>query len=516
LKIDGYIRVSRVNGRGGENFISPKVQREKIRDYARLHGHKVVRWHEDLDQPGSRNGRPGFQAAIERVETGKTDGIAVAKLDRFARSVADAAGAIRRIRDAGGELVSVEDNFDSSTPMGKFAMHMLLALGELELDRIRENWSNAQRYAVERGVHIASKTPTGYKRTHDGLLEPDERAAAAVTKIYAARARGASYAELAQLLEEHGVRGPYRNRHWTTAAVAKLLRNPVYLGEARSGRHRKANAHKALVTRETWDAVQATTSPSRPRSSEGALLAGLLRCAGCRYLMKPDSMRDRDGERLRIYRCRGDHAAGRCPAPTSVLGRVIEPYVEEHFLAALEPGGVLVRGESSDDEREQIRAGAKAARRELEAYVENTPASIDPEAYRAGVEKRQQALDEALAAEAALPAEGASAWEEIGDKDIRALWATLEIAEKREWLADGYDAIIVRRGRNGIEDRVLPLTKGTAPDDLPRRGLRLPLASFPWPDEMPADAGEALGKSGKDAGLDRAPRRGRKRPRVAA
>jgi hypothetical protein len=92
----------------------------------------------------------------------------------------------------------------------------------------------------------------------------------------------------------------------------------------------------------------------------------------------------------------------------------------------------------------------------------------------------------------------------------------MDVAEKREWLADGLDAIIVRRGRNGIEGRVLPLWKGSAPDDLPRRGLRLPLASFPWPDESPADAGEALGQSREDSSLDRPSRRGRHRPRVTA
>jgi site-specific DNA recombinase len=515
MKIDGYIRVSRVNGRNGESFISPRVQREKIQSYARLHGHKVVRWHEDLDRPGSRNDRPGFQTAIDRVEAGKTDGIAVAKLDRFARSVADAAGAIRRIRDAGGELISVEDNFDSSTPMGKFAMHMLLALGELELDRIRENWSNAQRYAVERGVHIASRSPTGYRRGRDGRLQCDERSATAVHDVFTARANGASYQKLARLLEDRGVRGPYRNRHWTVTAVQKLLRNPVYLGEARSGRHRNPTAHKALVDRVTWDAVQGVRTTTKARPREGALLAGLLRCAGCRYALKPDSMRDRDGSQIRMYRCRGDHAAGRCPAPTSVLGRVIEPYVEERFLAALETGGALVRGESSDDERETIHAAVQAARRELEAYIENTPASIDPDAYRAGTEKRQHELDAALAAEAALP-EGASLQEKIGDQDVRELWKSMDVAEKREWLADGLDAIIVRRGRNGIEGRVLPLWKGSAPDDLPRRGLRLPLASFPWPDESPADAGEALGQSREDSSLDRPSRRGRHRPRVTA
>src|SRR5918995_1476244 len=175
MNIDGYIRVSRVGGRGGGTFISPATQREKIEKFAELHGHRVVRWHEDLDQPGSKAARPGFQAALARVEAGETEGIVVAKLDRFARSVADAAVAIRRVRDADGQLVSVEDNFDSSTPMGRFAVNMLLSLAELELERIRDSWATAQEHAVRRGVHVASRCPTGYQRRKDGRLEPHPR-----------------------------------------------------------------------------------------------------------------------------------------------------------------------------------------------------------------------------------------------------------------------------------------------------------------------------------------------------
>jgi site-specific DNA recombinase len=488
LKIDGYIRVSRVNGRGGENFISPRVQREKIQAFAKLHGHKVVAWHEDLDEPGSKNTRPGFQAAIARVEAGKTDGIAVAKLDRFARSVADAAAAIRRIREAGGELLSVEDNFDSSTPMGKFAMHMLLALGELELDRIRENWSTAQRLAVERGVHIASRTPTGYRRGKDGRLEPVKREAAAVAEVFRGRASGASYSELASLLEKKKIVGPYENKHWTTAAVSKLLRNRVYLGEARSGRFTKKDAHPAIVSEQEWQAAQGARSVAPLRSGEGALLAGLLRCAGCRYVMKPDTMRNGKGETLRTYRCRGDHAAGRCPERSSVLAHVIEPWVEEHYFAALGPRGVLARNEPARRDVKKARRVLEQAERELEAWV-NEPGllSLDRELYLSGLKSRQAACDQAREALAALS--GPEDELELPDQvELRKLWPSLPIDERRRFLAGSIDAIMLRQGRV-LDERTLVLFRGETPDDFPARGRRVPLASFSWPDDRPEPVG---------------------------
>ena len=216
LQLDAYIRVSRVGGRSGESFISTAAQRERIAKFADAKGFRIAEWHEELDQPGSRADRPKLQEALSRIDTGATGGIIVAKLDRFARSVADAAIAIRRIHEAGGQLVSVEDGFDSTTPMGRFATNMILALAELELGRIRESWATAQEHAVRRGVHVASRAPTGYVRGSDRRLELDSLAAPAIAAAFEARAGEASLKEVAAGLMKRGVVGPYGNEHWTS------------------------------------------------------------------------------------------------------------------------------------------------------------------------------------------------------------------------------------------------------------------------------------------------------------
>jgi DNA invertase Pin-like site-specific DNA recombinase len=106
MRLIGYVRVSRVAGREGESFISPDVERERIDKYAQAQDHRVAAWQEDLDQPGSRYERPGFQLALEAVERGEAEGIAVVALDRFARSVPDAAIALKRLEAAGGTLIA--------------------------------------------------------------------------------------------------------------------------------------------------------------------------------------------------------------------------------------------------------------------------------------------------------------------------------------------------------------------------------------------------------------------------
>jgi hypothetical protein len=90
LRLVGYVRVSDVGGRSGASFISPAAQRERIAAWCSLYDAHLQHVFEELDQSGGRTDRPLLLNAIERVERGLSDGIIVAKLDRFGRSFKDA------------------------------------------------------------------------------------------------------------------------------------------------------------------------------------------------------------------------------------------------------------------------------------------------------------------------------------------------------------------------------------------------------------------------------------------
>src|SRR6266571_632907 len=247
-RLDGYVRVSRVAGREGDSFISPEVQREKIEAWAKLHDAQIVEWHEELDESGAKRERPLFQEALARCERGETGGIIVARLDRFARSAVDALGSIKRLNEAGARLVSVEDNFDGSTPMGRFAIGILTLIAELELERIKESWETAVREAIGRGVYISGRVPAGYNKDEAGRLQPVEPDASIIAEAFRKRATGASWRDLAAFLEENGVFPSTGNKHWSTVGVSSLLKNPAYLGEARQGRIVNPHAHEPIVT----------------------------------------------------------------------------------------------------------------------------------------------------------------------------------------------------------------------------------------------------------------------------
>jgi DNA invertase Pin-like site-specific DNA recombinase len=469
----GYIRVSKVAGRSGESFISPKVQRERIEAVAAAGGHRIVRWFEDLDQSGAKSDRPGFQQCLTLIEAGELDGMVVAKLDRFSRSIANAVDALRRIDAAGGAFISAEDSLDTSTPMGRFALHMMLAIAELEWERRRESWEVARSNAVARGVHIASRTPTGYDKGEDGRLVANEYAER-VAGAFRLKAGGASWAEIRRSME--GVPTPYGSVMWADRSLSHLLSNRVYLGEARSGEFVNAGAHEAVIDEGTFQLAQRKEQKASRRGGP-SLLTGLLRCAGCRYCLKPDSMKPKyEGERIRAYRCRGTRAAGKCQSPASTLARVVEPFVVGQFLARFSDVGERQVADDSEARAAAMEVATATAQRDAFLSLDIADAAL----AQTELNRRQERLDAALAHHASLLLP-----EALDMSMMVETWPDLMVDEKRELLAAGIGAVFLRRslnrGPSPIEDRVLILWAGEEPDGLPGPGRRnLPLESFNW------------------------------------
>lgn len=478
MRLDGYIRVSRVGKREGPSFISPDLQRQRIEGLAAAGGHEVVRWHTDLDESGTKAERPGFVEALARVERRDTEGIAVAKLDRFARSVADCAAAVKRIQVADGVLLSAHEAIDTSGAFGRFVLNVMSAMAELEVERIRENWEAAREAAVARGVHVSSKVPTGYRRGEDGrlIVVPD----VPIREVFRLKADGGSWRDIGKLLEDAGVRTPYGATRWQAGSLRRLLMNRVYLGEARSGEFTLRDAHPALISEADWQAAQFAGVKS-VNGFGGALLSGLLRCAGCGYILKADTMRDRKGVKRRMYRCR-DHATGECTGRASVLGSVVEPWVVERFFAEF-PRLQASAIESS----EEIAAAEERvvdAERELVLYRDTPIAGIGQELWAEGMRARALGLEEAHRELAEARSKAASA-NMPSVTELRSMWPDLTIADQREVLSGSIDAVFIRRcdRRNApVSERTLILWTGTAPDDLPGPGKRSRIRPFVWPD----------------------------------
>jgi DNA invertase Pin-like site-specific DNA recombinase len=335
VPLDGYVRVSKVGGRTGERFISPDVQEEQIRAYATARGYTIDVVFHELDRSGTTFDRAILQQALDRIESRESGGLIVARLDRFARSALEALEAIARIQQAGGEFISVEDGLDSSTPFGKAMMTILLALAELEVGRVRENWYFAQAHAVLRGVHVTGRPPFGYRRGPTGRLEPIPAQAQHLRHAYVRRGFGDLLGEITTGLNKAGV----RDDHGTPISLPRIhyvLRNPVYMGEARCGELINPSAHPALVSRSLWLAAQDPRTHTQFNRNVKTLLAGLLDCGGCGLPLKRLPLTDRNPawfpEARFVYGCRSQPGPLRCRSRTFIADSLIEPYVVEAFF----------------------------------------------------------------------------------------------------------------------------------------------------------------------------------------
>lgn len=489
MKLDAYIRVSRVAGREGDAFISPKVQRKRIHMWANTGGHRIERWVEDLDQPGSRVDRPGLSEVMARVESGHVQGVVVAKLDRFARSVVDLAGLIERIRTAGGSLFTVAEGIDTRGPTGKLIADILGAIAEWELGRIRDNWQVARAAAVERGVHISGRVPVGYRRRDDRRLEPDAEMAEAIVELFRRRIIGESWASLATWMNEQGIQAPWESGRWNVSTIRSVVANRVYLGEARAGEFANPRAHEPLVSVGEFEAANHARGVAPARSGRASgLLSGILRCAGCRYAMKPSQGTTRHGKQFLEYRCKAsrNETATRCLAPTAVKATVIDPYVLGEFFAFV--GDYRAAGFNSTAAIAAAEADLRTAENELGAALDTRIADAlgsDSEAYVAAVEKRRWAVDDARAqlAEAAALAQRIPLRKD--DVEFSSLWPDLTLYEQRQLLASVFDCVFVRRTPSGggaadIRKRAWLCWHGEAPQ-LPIRGQRWTAKLFEFP-----------------------------------
>lgn len=436
LRLDGYVRVSRVGGREGEGYISPDVQREAIERYAGEMGGEVVAWQTDEDYSGGNTERPGFQAALERLEAGETDGVVVMRIDRFARSTADGSRIVREIVGRGQIFASCHERIDPKTPEGGFMLRSFLSNAELFLDQIKASWETSKARAIARGAHIGP-TPIGYQRVpkggmRSGCLVPDPDYGPAITELFeraAERREGDS--ALARWMTQRARR--QAGAAWNSNEIRRWLANRVYLGEVRYGSLVNAEAHEPLTDPETWEKCQRELGDRRVAPSP-FLLNGLIRCAGCRYMMGGLTTGGAS-RKTPVYRC-GRGSQG-CPEPTVIVASRIEGYLTE--LADTHLKGLAVERRPAQEAIDAFRRAAD----EVEAFVGDISARalMGEEAWQEGLRVR------AAERERLKPAHDAAVAEREALQLARIGVASLEEPELRRALVGLMRHVFIRRGR---------------------------------------------------------------------
>jgi DNA invertase Pin-like site-specific DNA recombinase len=142
-----YLRVSTAEQK-------PDLQYDGLRAYAAHAGLDVVRDYCDVGVSGRREGRPQLNALMAAARNREIDCVLVWKFDRFARSTRHLLAALEEFNHLGMRFVSVQDQIDTDSPMGRAMFTIISAMAELESSLISERVTAGMRSAQTRGKHL--------------------------------------------------------------------------------------------------------------------------------------------------------------------------------------------------------------------------------------------------------------------------------------------------------------------------------------------------------------------------
>ena len=361
-----YSRKSKFTGKGESNENQIELCRQYIRVSGGEEAAEQVLIYEDEGFSGGNLERPQFKRMMSDAKDGKLSAIVVYRLDRISRNIGDFAGLIESLNDRKISFVSIKEQFDTNSPMGRAMMYIASVFSQLERETIAERIRDNMHELAKSGRWLGGTTPTGYgseqvqRMTVDGKVRkscklktiPEE--AELVRLIYAKFLETRSITKTDAFLLRYGYTTK-NGKNFTRFAIKGILTNPVYAKadpavwdyfqeqgvdlfaeqaefngergvmaynrtEQKPGKTNQVRpmdewivalgAHQGLMEGADWVKAQYLLEQNRSRGyrkprSNVALLSGLLVCGNCGDYMRPKLSKRENaaGERLFSYVC---------------------------------------------------------------------------------------------------------------------------------------------------------------------------------------------------------------------
>jgi DNA invertase Pin-like site-specific DNA recombinase len=290
-----------------QSFNSLDAQREACEAYIKSQHHEgwrvVATRYDDGGYSGGNMDRPALKQLMADIQAGKVSVVVVYKVDRLTRSLADFAKIIEQFDKCQVSFVSVTQQFNTTTSMGRLTLNVLLSFAQFEREVTGERIRDKIAASKKKGLWMGGTVPLGYM-AQDRKLVVNEPEAATVRTIFHEFLRLGSVHRLQEWLSENNIRSRPGN-HFFRGALYTILRNPHCLGLIKHKNDSYPGQHQAIIQRETWDKVQALLDDNirgkrrQPRATKESLLTGILFDAvGTRYT---PTHANKKGRRYRYY-----------------------------------------------------------------------------------------------------------------------------------------------------------------------------------------------------------------------
>jgi DNA invertase Pin-like site-specific DNA recombinase len=301
---------------------------------------------------GANVDRPGLRQLLADVEARRVDCVVVYKVDRLSRSLLDFARLMEVFDKRGATFVSVTQQLNTNSPMGRLTLNVLLSFAQFEREIIGERTRDKKSAARKKGKWMGGYPVLGYDLdSNSRRLVVNETEAKLVRDIFSIFLRNRSIVKTLETIRNKG----WVLKSWTTrkgklhpgqtfdrAALVRLLTNVTYIGQVKHLGTIYPGEHEAIITSTSLKRagqllnVRKRGAESAERKAQGSLLEGLLECAVCGNRMQP-GYTHRNGRKHPYYVCFTAQKQGAMACPRqSVMASKIEPLVVETLYGLAE------------------------------------------------------------------------------------------------------------------------------------------------------------------------------------
>jgi DNA invertase Pin-like site-specific DNA recombinase len=335
-----YTRKSHEEGLEQE-FNSLDAQREAGEAYVVAQKHEgwilVPDHYDDGGYSGGDLNRPALKRLLGDIQDSKVDVVVVYKIDRLTRSLLDFAQMIGIFEKHNVSFVSVTQQFNTTTSMGRLILNVLLSFAQFEREvtgeRIRDKLAASKR----KGMWMGGIPPLGYD-VKDRRLVINEAEATIVRDIFEGFSKSRSITNVVHQVREKGYRtktyvsqkgNAREGRLMDKGYIYKLIKNPIYVGQIVHKDEIHPGLHESIIDKKLWEQahqifkINSRTRANESRRENGAALRGIIKCGGCNSGMIPTSTRRR-GKLYRYYtpNAHMKKSCGECPIGNISAGEI--------------------------------------------------------------------------------------------------------------------------------------------------------------------------------------------------
>ena len=501
VRVAIYTRVSTEEQVDGHSL---SAQIELVQQYASQRGWDIVHIYEERGRSGKTALRPEFQRMLRAAEARLFDIVVVHKLDRFSRSLQDVLHYLGHLDKQGVSLISISENRDFTTPIGRLMLAMFAALAEWYVNNLSDETSKGKRERARKGswngtLPFGYTTPRRLKQMlldlgsdfeAGGVDEAEYSEKAAIIEDLLEQTTGRyqdtdalvcpftspglrlafeqyssglySDTEIAALLTRNGYRtnGQFGSNPFGKDTITHLLQNRFYLGETSYQGKKKgatkqtiAGRHEPLISQELFDKCQemrAKRAGAWSRGSQNKVavypLSSLLVCRGCGSRLRGATLH---GERR--YRDPAKDRGVVCPTEIkSMSAERIETQAAEILLSLIIPGDWRERVMERILKESPDYAGLKKQHTFLQGQLERLKKlfvmdDLSEKDYR----KQRDALQTQIDA-LPLPARGRLIdLEQATDllNNVQGMWDAATLKERETWFKLMFSRILVYDGQ---------------------------------------------------------------------